>query len=183
MPSSLGHFTIAYIIYKSKNTLSLPALIVGSIISDVDILFYYLIGGSFDIGREILHSFVGVGLLGTLLSMLLTTLFYPRIVSALLGINREEVKRVCSFSKTTLVSSLIGGFSHVLVDSTCHNYNPLFYPFTRQSIDVLLITNDWRLSYAIVEILLLVLLLLMLIIDFSKRKTKGVWKRLLIGYN
>ena len=116
MPSSLGHFTVAYLIYKSKKTLSLPALTIGAVISDLDILLYYLTRGY--LGREILHSFVGSGTLGTLLSSLLTAFLYPIVVSALFGINKEEIRRVCKLSKTVLASSFVGSLSHVLIDST-----------------------------------------------------------------
>ena len=179
MPSPLGHFTVAYIIYKSKKTLSLPALIVGSVISDSDLLLDYLTGGR--LGRELLHSFIGGGILGTVASSLLTILFYPLIVSAFFNIDKEEVRQVCKLSKTVFVSSFIGELSHVLIDSTCHDYNPLFYPFTKQSIDIFLFTHDWGLSYVVVEILLLIMLLVTLIIDFSKKGTQRFWKRILVG--
>ena len=179
MPSPLGHFTVAYLIYKSKKTLSLPALIVGSVISDSDLLLDYLTGGR--LGRELLHSFIGGGIFGTVASSLLTVLFYPLIVSALFSIRREDARQACKLSKTLVVSSFIGCLSHVLVDSTCHNYNPLLYPFTRQSIDILLLPYDWGLLYIVVEILLFAILLTVLVVDFSKKGFQGFWKRILIG--
>jgi len=180
MPSSLGHFAVAYAIHRSRKTLSLPALIVGSVISDIDILIYYLTKESFAIGRELLHSIVGVATLGTLISVLLTVLLYPKIVSTFFGIDKEEAKQECRLSATTIVSCFLGGLSHVIIDSLCHNYNPLFYPFTRQSIDTLLLTNDWRLSYAIVEITLFAMLSILLMTEI-KKGTKGFWKRILVG--
>jgi len=180
MPSSLGHFAVAYVFHKLKKTLSLPALIVGSIIPDIDILIYYLTTGNFAIGRELLHSLAGVGIFGTLISVLVTVLVYPHIVSVFLGIEKEQVKQECKFSKTVVVSCLLGGLSHAIIDSTCHDYNPLLYPFTSQSINVLLFTNDWKLSYAIVEIFLFVILLIMLATEIRK-ETKGFWKRILVG--
>ena len=65
MRSSLGHFAVAYMIHRLKKTLSLPALIVGSIIPDMDSLIYFLTNGSFAMGREWLHSLVGIGTFGT----------------------------------------------------------------------------------------------------------------------
>jgi len=180
MPSSLGHFAVAYVVHKLKKTLSLPALIVGSIIPDIDILIYYLTTGNFAMGRELLHSLVGVGILGTLISVPVTVLVYPYIVSAFFGIKREEVKQECKFSKTVILSCFLGGLSHAIIDSTCHDYNPLLYPFTGQSIDVLLFTNDWKFSYAIVEIFLFVILLITLATEIRKG-TKGFWKRILVG--
>jgi len=180
MPSSLAHFTVAYTIHRSRKTLSLPALIVGSIISDIDILIYYLTKESFAIGRELLHSLVGVATLGTLISVFLTVLLYPKIVSTFFGVDEKEAKQECRFSATTVISCFLGGLSHVIIDSSCHNYNPLFYPFTRQSVDALLFTNDWRLSYAIVEITLFAMLSIIMTTEI-KKGTKGFWKRILIG--
>jgi len=91
MSSSLGHFTVAYIIYKSKKTLSLPGIIIGSIISDIYILFNYLTRGY--VGRELLQSFVRAGVLGTLVSTLLTVLFYPLVVSAFFGSSMRSLTR------------------------------------------------------------------------------------------
>ncbi len=179
MPSPIGHFTVAFLIYKSKKTLSLPALIAGSVVSDLDILIRYLMGGY--VGRELLHSFVGAGIFGTICSAFFTVLFYPLIISAFFRIDKEEVGQVCKLSKTVLGSSFLGVLSHILVDSTCHDYNPLLYPLTKQSIDILLLPYDWVLLYVIVEALLLAVLLVTLRIDVSKRGFKGIWKRILVG--
>lgn len=180
MPSSLGHFAVAYMIHRLKKTLSLPAFIVGSIIPDIDTFIYFSTNGSLAIGREWLHSLVGIGTLGTLISMFFTVLVYPKVVSAFFGIDKKEAEQECMFSETIVVSCLLGGLSHVLIDSTCHDYNPLFYPFTRQSFDVLVFTEDWRLSYAIVEIFLLVMLFITQMVEIRKG-TKGYWKRILVG--
>ena len=178
MPTPLSHFTLGRIIYKSKKTLSLPGLIIGSIIPDMDIVFSQLTGGY--VGRELLHSFVGAGTLGTLLSTLLVVLVYPRVISTFFRIDKEEVKRACKLSKNLLSSSFIGGLSHILIDATCHNYNPLFYPFTRESIDLLLLTTDWKQAYFLVE-LLLTILLGILIFSLLRRKSQKFWKLMLVG--
>lgn len=178
MPSPLGHFTVACIIYKSKKTLSLSGLIIGSIVPDIDTLFYYVTRGY--VGRELLHSFVGAGALGTLISTPLVVLFYPLVVSTFFGINKEEVRQVCKLSKNVFVSSFVGGLSHILIDSTCHNYNPLLYPFTKQSVDILLFTHSWKLSYFVVELLLMVLLV-MLMFGFLRKRVQGFWKQILVG--
>jgi membrane-bound metal-dependent hydrolase YbcI (DUF457 family) len=188
MPSSLGHFGVAYVVHRLKKALSLPALIVGSIFPDIDVLTYFLTNsltnGSFTMGREWFHSLVGMGIFGTLGSVLLTVFIYPQVVSAFFRIDKKEAKKECRFSRTIVVSCLLGGLSHILIDSSCHDYNPLFYPFIRQSIDVLLFTSDWKFSYAIVEILLFAMLLITLVVEVRKAKTKTIkefWKHILIG--
>jgi len=178
MPTPLGHFTIAYVIYKSKKSLSLPALIIGSIIPDIDTIFNLVAKGY--VGRETLHSFIGAGTLGTLISTILVVLVYPFVVSTFFRIGKEEVRKACTLSKNVLASSFIGGLSHILINLTCHNFNPLFYPFTKQSIDILLLTNDWALSYLIVESLLLVLLVI-LMANILRKGAHGFWKQILVG--
>ena len=177
MPTPLGHFTIAHIIYKSKKSLSLPALIVGSVIPDIDTPLYLL--ARIYVGRELFHSFIGMGTLGTLLSTLLVVLIYPSITSSIFRINKDEIRKTCKLSKNVLFSSFIGGISHILIDLTCHNYNPLFYPFTKQSIDIFLLTPDWEFSYFIVESLFLVLLVI-LIVGISRKRDEGFWKQILV---
>ena len=79
-----------------------------------------------------------------------------------------------------MASAFVGRLSHILVDATCHTYNPLFYPFTRQSIDVLVWTSDWGFSYLIVE-LLLIGLLVALLFRLWRKGVPHVWKELLVG--
>ena len=178
MPTPLGHFTIAQIIYKSKQSLSLPALIIGSIIPDLGIFFNFIT--KVNMWRDLLHSVIGVGTLGTLISTTLVVLFYPIVVSTFFRIDKKEIGKVCSLSKNVLISSLIGCLSHVLIDSTCHDYNPLFYPFTKQSVDIFLLTSNWKFSYFLVEFLLFVLLVI-LIANILRKGIRGFWKQILVG--
>ncbi len=178
MPSPLGHYTIAYGLSKSTKTFSLPGLIVGSIIPDLNILISYVTRGT--VGREALHSIVGVGTLGTFLATLVVVIVYPVVVSTVFGLQREDVRSVCRLSRKLVASAFVGGLSHILVDATCHPYNPLFYPLTRQSIDVLLLTSDWGHAYLIVELLLIGLLGTFLF-RLWRKGVPHIWKELLVG--
>jgi membrane-bound metal-dependent hydrolase YbcI (DUF457 family) len=78
-----------------------------------------------------------------------------------------------------VLSAIIGSLSHVLIDSTSHDYNPLLYPFVTESFDALVLMNDWLLASIIVQIALLLLLLLILVREFTRGR-KGIWRRLLV---
>lgn len=109
-----------------KVSLSLPALIVGSMVPDLEVPFVFLLTGS---DRLVLHSLIGALTLGTVIAVALTVLAYPRLTSALLPINKEKVKEKCSLSFTVALSASIGALSHVLLDVANHAYNPVFWPF------------------------------------------------------
>ena len=178
MPSPLGHFTIAYSLSKSTKRFSLPGLIVGSIMPDLNILITYVTRGM--VGREALHSIVGAGTLGTFLATFVVVLVYPVAVSTIVGLKREDMRAVCRPSAKLVASAFVGGLSHILVDATCHPYNPLFYPFTRQSIDVLLFTSDWGHAYLLVELLLIGLLGTFLF-QLRRKGVPYIWRELLVG--
>ncbi len=145
---------------------------------DLDILIHHATRGT--VGREALHSVVGAGTLGTFITTLVVVLVYPVAVSTVFGLKYEDVKSVCRFTTKLVASAFVGGLSHILVDATCHAYNPLFYPFTQQSIDVLLLTSDWGYSYLLVEVLLIGLLMTILF-RLWRKGAPNVWKELLVG--
>ena len=110
-----------------KVSLSLPALIVGSMVPDLEVPFVYLLTGTQD--RLVLHSLIGGMILGTIIALALTVLFYPRVASAIFPIDKVKVTEKCVFSSTVAFSCLLGVLSHVLLDVANHTYNPLFWPF------------------------------------------------------
>jgi len=77
----------------------------------------------------VLHSLLGAATIGTILSVLLTFLIYPTFVSSLFKIEKSNVERKCRLSLTLIFSSFLGNVSHVLLDVTTHEYNPIFWPF------------------------------------------------------
>lgn len=113
----IGHLSISYISSKSIRNLSLPAIIIGGILPDIDFLFI-----SFEWFNKyhhvITHNLVFI------------------IFTALAGffvVPREK-------SKTVLLSMLLGASLHLFVDS-CMDNNPtngvgvaLFWPFYKQTL-------------------------------------------------
>ncbi len=131
MPVTPLHYPLALILHKLdlKISLSLPALIVGSMVSDLEVPFIWLWTGTWTQDRLVLHSLIGGLTLGTLITVALTVFFYPRVVSRIFSINKESVKENCRLSLALVFSGLIGVLSHVLLDVANHAYNPLFWPF------------------------------------------------------
>lgn len=179
MPITPLHYCAAYVIKKAKGGLILPALIVGSVIPDLEPLVSLATNGRLGPPRELMHSLLGAVTLDTFLAVLATTILYPAIVSWIFKLEKNSVAEKCRFSSALVLSALFGTVSHVLVDSTSHEFNPLLYPFVTVSFDALVLMNDWLLASAIVHITLLVLLLLILVREFT-RGSKEFWRRLLV---
>lgn len=179
MPLTPLHYPVAYLIHRWKRELSLPALIVGSMMPDLEVPLTYLMTGGIH-RRLVLHSLLGAATLGTLLSVLLTIFLYPAVVSLLFGLDREMVEERCRFSGKLVASCFAGCVSHVFIDSLHHEHNPLLYPFTNESFDAFVLLNDWNYASVIVQSVFLALSVFILILE-ARRGTGGFWKRVLVG--
>ncbi len=178
MPYTPIHCSIAYLARAVKPQLSLPALLISTMAPDLEIPFLYLITSG-QYSRLILHSFLGAVTLATLLSLFLTVFAYSPIVSYLFKLDYGTVRNRCRFSWGMVVTCLMGGLSHVLIDSLHHEYNPLLFPFTYNSFDALVLLKDWTLMSVIIPILFMSLLVFFVVREV-KRGTKNIWRRLLV---
>jgi len=179
MPATPLHCSVAYLINRWKPQLSLPALLVSSMVPDLEIPVLFLVTGGFR-DRLILHSLLGAATLGTFLSVLLTVFLYPRAVSFFFKLEKKKVEERCRFSSVLVASCIVGGVLHVFVDSMTHEFNPVLYPFVKGSFDVLRLTNYWAPSTPIVESVLLGLLIFFFI-DGIRRRIRDFWMRMLVG--
>ena len=179
MPATPLHCSIAYLFNKWKPQLSLPALLVSSIVPDLEIPFIYLMtDGVYH--RLVLHSFLGAATLGTFLSVLLTISVYPSAVSFFFALDKKKVKEKCRFSGTLVALCFVGAFSHVFIDSLHHEFNPSLYPFVNESFDALVLMNDWTLASVIVTSVLFAVLIFF-VVDEIRKGTKDFWMRMLVG--
>lgn len=158
--------------------MSLPALIVSTVLPDLEIPFIYIVTGG-QLGRLVLHSLLGAITLATFLSVIFTVFAYPPVISHLLNLDSKIVGDRCRFSWTLVATCLLGSLSHVLIDSLHHEYNPLLFPFTYDSFDALVLMNDWTLASLIIPLSLLALLVLFIVKEV-KPGTKNIWIRLLV---
>lgn len=179
MPLTPLHCGVAYLINRWKPQLSLPALLVSSMASDLEIpVLFYITGGLQD--RLVLHSLFGAATLGTFLSVLLTVFLYPPTVSLFFKLDKKRIEERCRFSGTLVISCILGGLLHVFVDSMTHNFNPVFYPFMKESFDAFRLANDWASASSIVGSALLALLILFFV-DEIRKGTENFWMRMLVG--
>jgi len=129
LPITPFHHPVAYILYKLGGKLSLPALIVGSMLPDLEIPFMVLLFGTSVPTHLLLHSLIGSLTVGTALAAAITVFIYPRLTGAIFPIDKLKVKEKCQFSLSLVFSCAIGCLSHVLLDVINHAYNPVFWPF------------------------------------------------------
>lgn len=159
-------------------TFSLPALLVGSMIPDTEVpIIYYFTNGEID--RILFHSVIGAATLGTLISVTIVVFAYPSLISWLFRIDKNHIQKNCIFSVRLIGLCLVANISHVLIDAIHHEYNPLLYPISVNSIDLLRISGNRIFDTVIVAGVLLVILIV--IIVFSFRKEKDFWKQMLVG--
>lgn len=179
MPLNPLHYCVAYLINRWKRELSLPALVVSSMLPDLEKPFVFVMTGGVH-RRLVLHSLLGAITLGTFLSVLLTVFLYPTIVSFLFKIDKGVLLEKCRFSGMLVLTSLFGCVSHVFLDSLHHEFNPLFYPFLNESFDMLVLLGDWTYATIIVQSVFLTLFILILVREI-RRGAEGFWKRALVG--
>src|SRR4030043_308367 len=129
LPVTPFHYPVAYVLNKLKAKLSLPGLIVGTMVPDFEDPYIFLWSRTEAFDRLVLHSLLGAVTAGTLLSIAVTVLVYSRLMSAVFPIDKLKVKEKCRFSLGLVVSCVLGGFFHVLLDVTNHPYNQVFWPF------------------------------------------------------
>jgi len=178
MPLTLLHYGVAYLIGKWKHSLSVPGLIVSSMMPDVErVIYLFTVNPS---GRGWLHSLFGVATLGTAISFLFTIYAYPVVISRIFKVNKKKIREKCRFSKGLFVACLSGGVLHVLVDSFHHEYNPTLYPFMNESFDALVLFRDWQLATILVYSVLSILFITIFVWEAAKG-TEGFWSRVLVG--
>jgi hypothetical protein len=108
--------------------LSLPAVVVGSVIPDIEVpIMWMFFSGLPD--HLLLHSLIGASTLGTLLAVFVVRIFYAPIISLFFGVNRKDLDKECRITPMLIVSCLIGVWSHLLLDYPMHWYNPILWPW------------------------------------------------------
>ena len=181
LPLTPIHYPLAKIIQllDRKASLVLPALIVGSMVPDLEVPFVYYWSGTWGQDRMVLHSLLGGLTLGTIITVVFTIIVYPWLISTIFSIDKARIKEKCSLSFMLVFSSLIGVLSHVLLDVTNHAYNTLFWPFLslfQTPSPIVPLLGGQNMASLIVHSVMLALFGVLII----KNRT-NIWERLLIG--
>ncbi|MGQ9719271.1 MAG: DUF4184 family protein [Nitrososphaerales archaeon] len=179
MPITPLHYCLAYFFHKiSKSGLNFPALIVGSMVPDLEVPFI-LLATKGETNRLVLHSVLGSVTLGLLLSIFISVLLYPKFVALAFPRLRGDLRSRCSFSNSLVLSSLIGVLGHVLLDSLHHEYNPLLYPFSMESFNDFVLFGDYSLASEVIGLAFMIFGLIIILREINHGR-EGFWKRLLV---
>jgi len=128
MPATPLHYPFAFLISKSDKRLSLPALVVGSVMPDIEVPLMWIFFSTLP-DHLFLHSLIGAATLGTLLTVLVTRFLYAPIISTIFGVDRTECAEECRITPWLVASSFIGVMSHLILDFPMHWYNPILWPW------------------------------------------------------
>ncbi len=158
------HYPLAYLINKvSGNKLKLDYVTLSVFLPDIEIPILFLLG--YYPYRLILHSIIG-SLVFSFPTLLLLWPIYRFFILETLGI---EVRLDNMYN--VFIGSVIGSLSHVFLDALHHDYNPLLWPFSLQSIDAIVLFNNWRLASEILNFVFLVITLILFLDTFNKKKS------------
>ena len=98
-------------------------------VPDLEIPTIILLFGDKIPDHLVLHSLLGAATIGTVLSILVTILVYPPLISGLFRIEKSKIERKCRLSAMLVFSAFLGNISHVMLDVTVHIENAIFWPF------------------------------------------------------
>jgi hypothetical protein len=187
MPVTPLHYPAGYILSKTNKNLSLPGLIVGSVIPDIEVPFMWVFFP--DVWDHLLlHSLLGVFTACTLLAVVVTRFIYPPIISLIFGIDRGRLEEACRITPALVISCMLGALFHVLVDIPMHPYNPTLWPWVSPNeivgVAVLLLGEGsilvgFRRAFALFSAIMAVLGILILIVNINK----NLWEEIWLGYS
>ena len=128
MPVTPLHYPFAFLLSKTDKRLSLPALVVGSVMPDIEVPLMWIFFSTLP-DHLFLHSLIGAATVGTLLTVFVTRFLYTPIISTIFGVDRTELNEVCRITPWLVASSFIGVMSHLILDYPMHLYNPILWPW------------------------------------------------------
>ena len=173
MPITPLHYSLAYLMRKASKragvSLDMAGLAIGSFIPDAECLVFSLLAWAglldqskpyVEARRLVLHSILGSITLGALISI--------PIVMALYEFFRNSLGEFEKPGPVNLyISSALGALSHVLLDALHHHYNPLLFPFTWNSVNVLVPLGDYWLGTIIAYSIAISLCLSAVVLEHS----------------
>lgn len=179
LPVTPFHYPVAYLLYKLGARLNLPALVVGSMLPDLEIPVLVLLFRNQDSNRLVLHSLIGALTLGTIFAVAITVLIYPKLTSTIFPIAKSRVKEKCRLSLGLTFSCALGCISHVLLEVANHAKNPIFWPFlslNETPSPIVPILGGVETASLLIHALMVVLFAV-----FFVNKRENFWEHLLIG--
>jgi len=189
MPITPLHYPFAFVISKSGKRLSLPALVVGSVMPDIEVPFMWVFFSTLP-DHLVLHSLIGAATLGTLFTILVTRFLYTPMISTIFGVDRSDLNDICRITPWLVASSFIGVMSHLILDFPMHWYNPILWPWVNPydviGPLVLLFMPTFSLwnAYIIASYLTHASMIILWIVILDRLQSKGnMWPKHWIGEN
>ena len=159
---------------------------MGSFIPDIEVPILIVFFNGVLPDHFILHSLIGALTIGTVISTMVTVMFYPFLTSLFFRIDIDKTKEICRLSPALLLSCMLGNIFHILLDVPMHPFNPVLWPFVDPYsivgflVIVFAIDGSFSLGFLIANILNNVITgLLMLAITIKSRR--NLWEQILIG--
>jgi len=158
------HYPLALLINKvSRNRLKLDYVVLAAFLPDIEIPILFMIQQYPP--RLVLHSIIG-SILFSFPAILLLWPLYRFIILKIFGI-----ELTIDNLQNLLIASIIGSLSHVFLDALHHNYNPLMWPLSSESVDVFVLFNDWVLASMILNIIFVIITLLIFLMIYKENKS------------
>ena len=185
MPFTIFHYPIAYLFGRTNKNLSLPGLIVGSVIPDIECLFMYFFFKNYP-DHFILHSLIGGITLGTIIAIIITRFAYPYLISIIFRVNRKEIIRNCKINYYLIISCMLGILFHIIIDYPMHTYNPIFFPWIDHEIMIgplvwlFSFDGDIQLGFLISNSIETIVMAIIGINILYKNKGNDLWNNLLV---
>ncbi len=128
MPLTPLHYPAAYILKRAFHRLSLPALVVGAVIPDIEVPILVIFFPDLP-DHLVLHSFIGAMTFGLLFAVLVTRYLYTPVIATVFRVDEERLLEQCRVTLIMLISCALGILSHLLLDFPMHPFNPLLWPW------------------------------------------------------
>ena len=180
------HYPIAWGLSKIDKRLNLPGLIVGSFIPDIEVPIILLFFKGILPDHFILHSLIGALTIGTIISILVVVILYPRLTSLVFRLDKDKTKKECKLTPVLVISCMLGNVFHILLDLIMHPFNPVLWPFIDPysiiGILVLLFVIEGNLSvgFLIANILTNTIMGLFTSAIIIKSR-RNLWEQILVG--
>jgi membrane-bound metal-dependent hydrolase YbcI (DUF457 family) len=120
--------------------------------------------------RGFLHSFLASLTIDPILALFLTP-FSLFLIKKIFNFSYSIKDFIIKLNFKDYILSVLSSFSHVLIDSLHHLYNPVFMPFTKKSFNKLLLFNDWVKASFIMQFIFGALSIAILIYESEKAKS------------
>ncbi len=129
MPLTPFHWSVVLFGFILFDVLYLPALIISSVLMDLEPFYYMFIAPRSDgVLHGFFHTYIGVTLIAIVVALLLIK--YRKHVDSFMNVFKVKQPQNKISNKLILVSSLLAAWSHVLLDSFMHADLQPFWPVT-----------------------------------------------------